>query len=188
MRGAVDLLHQRRILLLGSGGSGKSTLARRLGAILGLEVIHLDALFWRPGWVQTTREEWARLQESLLAQDRWIIDGNYGGTLDIRLAAADAVILLDLPRRICLYRALLRTLHSRRQPRPDMAPGCAERLNADYLKFLWWIWTYPTCRLPRLLQRLEQLPPDKQVFRLRSDREVGAFVRRIEASARGRDG
>lgn len=177
----------RRIVLIGSGGSGKSTLARRLGGILGLEVVHLDALYWHPGWTETPRQEWRRVQETLVARDAWILDGNYGGTLDLRLAAADTVVLLDLPRWTCLRRTLLRTLRSRRQGRPDMAPGCPERLNAEYVKFLWWIWTYPTRRLPGLLRRLEELPPGKRVFRLRTDREVEALVRQIAAEARRPD-
>lgn len=119
-----------------------------------------------------------------MPRDAWILDGNYGGTLDLRLAAGDTVVLLDLPRWTCLRRTLLRTLRSRRQGRPDMAPGCPQRLNAEYVKFLWWIWTYPTRRRPGLLRRLEELPPGKRVFRLRTDREVEALVRQIAAEAR----
>jgi len=188
MPAAIDPTRLRRILLLGSGGSGKSTLARRLGILLHLEVVHLDALFWHPGWVATPREEWVRVEQGVLARDRWIVDGNYGGTLDLRLAAADAVILLDLSRWTCIQRAVLRTLRSWWRPRADMAPGCPERLDVEYLKFLWWIWTYPTRRRPRLLQRLAELSHDQQMFRLRSDREVEAFVRQVEVGVRPREG
>lgn len=118
-----------------------------------------------------------------MARDAWILDGNYGGTLDLRLAEADTVVLLDLPRWTCLRRTLLRTVRFRRHGRPDMAPGCPERLNVEYLRFLRWIWTYPTRRRPHLLRRLEELPPGKRVFRLRTDHEVEAFVRRMEAEA-----
>ena len=86
-----------KIVIIGSSGSGKSTLAARLGPILNLPVYHLDRLFWRPGWQETPRDEWRMLQQKLCAEPQWIIDGNYSGTLDVRLAACDTVIWLDLP-------------------------------------------------------------------------------------------
>jgi hypothetical protein len=76
----------QRVAIVGSGGAGKSTLARELGQRLGLPVIHLDQRFWRPGWLETETEEWAATQQELAAADRWIRDGNYGATLDVRLA------------------------------------------------------------------------------------------------------
>lgn len=100
----------QRIILIGSGGSGKSTLARQIGAVLSLPVIHLDALFWQPGWVETPRPEWEALQRELVARDRWVIDGNYGHTLDIRLAAADTVIFMDMPRLVCAWGAIKRRI------------------------------------------------------------------------------
>jgi len=65
----------RRIALVGPGGAGKSTLARRLGARLGLPVVHLDAEHWHPGWVETPAEEWAEKVRALASGERWIIDG-----------------------------------------------------------------------------------------------------------------
>ena len=92
----------RRVLLIGSGGAGKSTLARRIAARTGLPLIHLDALYWKPGWVETPAAPWRETVAGLLQRDTWVMDGNYGGTLDLRLAACDTAIFLDLPPRICL--------------------------------------------------------------------------------------
>lgn len=86
-----------KIAILGCGGAGKSTLARQLGSRLGLPVIHLDAEFWRPGWVMTPLDEEIARQSQIVAGPRWIVDGNYGATIEIRLAAADTVIYLDFP-------------------------------------------------------------------------------------------
>ena len=163
----------RRIAVIGSGGSGKSTLARQIGARLGLEVIHLDALFWRPGWVETPREEWMVLQGELVRRDAWVMDGNYGGTQEIRLAAADTIIFLDLPRRVCLWRVLTRRLRYRSRSRPDMGPGCEERLSWEFLR---WVWEYPSSRRPGVLRKLEEYAPGRRIVRLRSRREVRAFV------------
>lgn len=144
-----------------------------MGARLALPVIHLDALHWRPGWVAPARAEWERLVEDIVAGERWIADGNYGGTMELRLSRADTVIYLDIPRAVCVWRALRRALHHRGRTRPDMAPGCPERVDAA---FLWWIWTYSARRRPALLRRLAALPPACRVLHLRSDREVRAFV------------
>lgn len=70
----------RRVLVIGCGGAGKSTLARQLGEATGLPVIHLDAHYWRPGWVETPKETWRAAVDELIAADAWIMDGNYSGT------------------------------------------------------------------------------------------------------------
>jgi len=94
----------KKIAIIGSPGAGKSTFARRIGEITGIEVFYLDQLFWKPGWVKTPRPEWIELQQRIVKGESWIIDGNYGATMDIRIQAADTVIFLDFPRRVCLWR------------------------------------------------------------------------------------
>jgi adenylate kinase family enzyme len=165
----------RRVLVIGSGGAGKSTLARRLGAATGLPVVHLDALHWKPGWTPTPPDEWRRVVGEAAAGDRWIMDGNYGGTMDVRLAACDTVVFLDLPRVTCLRRAVGRALrHRGGRTRPDMAPDCPERLSLEFLR---WIWEYPRTRRPGVLAKLDRAAREgKRVVILRSDAEVERFV------------
>lgn len=167
---------RQKIIILGSGGAGKSTLARALGEALRLPVHHLDALFWRPGWVETTRDELRQKQEVICAQDRWVIDGNYSGTLDVRLATVDTVIFLDLPRTVCIFRAIKRSLLLHGKTRPDMAPDCPERINREFFKFLKWIWDYSVRSRPGVLDKLEPLRGQKEIITLRSPREVTAFL------------
>jgi adenylate kinase family enzyme len=162
-----------RIMLIGSGGAGKSTLAKQLGQVLGLPVYHLDALYWKPGWVETPREAWTALQEDLVRQPRWIIDGNYGGTMAARLAAADTVIFMDFSRWACLWGVLKRRIQYAGRSRPDMAEGCPERLDWQFLR---WIWEYPATRRPAIEQKLAELRPDQRVIRLRSRRAVARFL------------
>lgn len=162
-----------RVLVIGSGGAGKSTFARSLGAATGLPVVHLDANFWRPGWDPTPAVEWAERVSVLLQPRRWIMDGNFGGTLELRLAACDTVVLLDMPRIICLRRALRRWWQYRQESRPDMTPGCAERIDFGFLR---WIWRYPTASLPKVLDKLSRLPAGVHVVRLQSPQEVDEFL------------
>src|SRR5688500_18084376 len=162
-----------RILVVGSGGSGKSTLARRIAARTGLPLIHLDTLYWKPGWVEPSKEEWKATVARLIAGERWVMDGNYGGTMPERIAAADTVVVLDLPRVVCLWRAVRRRFEVAGRERLDMAPGCPEHLTWEFAR---WIWTYPATRLPAILRRLAELRPDQRGIVLRSAAEIEAFV------------
>lgn len=118
----------RRIVVTGSAGSGKSTFAVALAARTGLPVIHLDLSFWKPGWVAPSETEWREKQRDVLAGDAWIADGNYHETLDLRLARADTVVVLDMPWWLCSGRALRRGFRM-----PDELPeGC------DYPAWMRW--------------------------------------------------
>ena len=99
-----------RILVIGSPGSGKSTLARQLGERTGLPVHHLDQLYWRPGWVEPDAKTRRAQVRALAAGPGWIIDGTYAGTLPVRLATADKVVLLDLSPLRCFWRVIRRIL------------------------------------------------------------------------------
>jgi len=167
----------RRILVIGIAGGGKSTLALKLGEVLGLPVIHLDAIFWKPGWESIPREEFRALTADLVKREAWVMDGNYGRTFDIRLPTADTVVLLDLPRIVCIWRVVKRWLTHIGKTRPDMGPGCPERVDWEFIK---WIWDFPKTRLPRVLTRLDELPETTRVYRLRSQREIDRFLATVQ--------
>jgi len=166
----------RKILLIGSGGSGKSTLAAKIAERTGLPLIHLDAIYWKPGWVDTPRDEWTRIVAGMVTRDAWVMDGNYGGTMDIRLAACDTVIFLDFPRMLCLWRVLKRRFRFRNQSRPDMAADCPEHLSRE---FLMWIWNYRRDRRPSILQKLAALGQDQRVIILDSPGKAEAFIAQL---------
>ncbi|OPZ83053.1 MAG: topology modulation protein [bacterium ADurb.Bin429] len=170
----------QRIMIIGSGGAGKSTLARQLGAVTGLPVIHLDAEHWRPGWVETPKEEWRRKVEELTRRDRWIMDGNYGGTLAIRMAAAETVIFLDYPWWLCLGRVLKRQILYRGQTRPDLTPGCPERLDREFLR--WICFDFPRRNRPRLLGLVEEYQEGRHIIIHRSPKETRRWLAEIEGS------
>ena len=172
-------MRMRKILIIGPGGAGKSTLANRLGELLGIEVVHLDRLYWRAGWVETPKDEWRNTVEELTKRDSWIMDGNYSGTLAQRFAACDAVVFLDLPRALCLWRMLKRVVTYREAARPDMAEGCRERFSLDFAR---WIWNYPSRSRPKVLALLDSDRTGKRIFRLRSPAEVESFLAAQQAA------
>lgn len=163
----------KKIMLIGSGGSGKSTLARELGKKLGTDVYHLDVLLWKPNWEGVPKEEQRKIQNNIVNKEDWIIDGNYGGTMDIRLNAADTIIFLDIHRTTCMYRAFKRMVQYRDKTRPDMAEGNEERFDLDFYK---WIWCYPKTKRPGILKKLKQLSTDKEIIVLKSPKEVKQFI------------
>lgn len=163
----------RKVLVIGPGGAGKSTFARVLAERTGLPLVHLDALHWRPGWTPPSNEEWLETVDRLVREPRWVMDGNYGGTLDRRMSACDTVIFLDLPRRLCLWRVLRRRIEHRGTVRDDMGPGCPERLTLDFLA---WIWNYRRRKRPGVLRRLSELGPGQRSVVLTSPREVERFL------------
>ncbi len=81
-----------RIAIIGSAGAGKSTLAILISNLVDLPLFHLDRLFWKPGWVETPKPEFSIIVEEVARKTKWIIDGNYSRTIDIRLKAADMII------------------------------------------------------------------------------------------------
>jgi adenylate kinase family enzyme len=160
-------------MVVGSGGAGKPTVAREVGARLGLPVVHLDEHFWRPGWVEIPRDEWDGVVRALAAADRWVMDCNYSGKIDVRLVRADAVVLLDLPRLLCLSRVLRRWLRYRGETRPDMTPGCPERLTGEFVR---WIWTYPGRPRERILAAVDAAGARGRLVRLRSPAGVRRWL------------
>src|SRR5439155_6128480 len=164
-----------RVVILGPGGAGKSELASAIARRTGLPVVHLDRLFWRPGWTPAPRDEARRDLAAAIAAERWILDGNFlafdGG--DERFERADTVILLDLPRATCFRRVLTRLARGRRRPRPDLPEGCPEGFDLELVR---WIWRYPHTDRPRVLSILAGLDPQVDVRRLRSRSDVRRYL------------
>src|SRR5688572_3237388 len=146
----------KKILVIGSGGAGKSTLAWRLEEITGIEVIHLDKLYWLPGWTEPPKDVWIKIIEKEIAKDAWIMDGNFGSSLELRLKKCDTVLFLEMPRTVCVFRALKRAFKYKGSTRPDMGAGCNEKFDLEFLR---WIWNYPKkdkLKIENLLEKYDE--------------------------------
>lgn len=149
----------KRVTIVGPSGSGKSTLAQELGELYGLTVFHMDQLFFRPGWIEKSRTELIDEVEHILqTNDEWIIEGNYSQTLPSRIANSTHVIFLDYPRHIYVYRVLKRLMMTYGRVRKDMSPGCPERLDLAFLKY---VWQFKSKRRDKLISFVESEVTEK---------------------------
>lgn len=164
-----------KIILVGSAGSGKSHMARKLAAILRYPLVHLDNEFWKPGWVKTPKEEWIAKQKRLLAGEKWIIDGNYESSLELRFEAAELVIFLDLPRVRCIWNALRR--HGKK--RSDLPDYLEEKLDGEFVDFCKWIWSFPK-KGKRTILDLHQKYPYKPFLVIKNRRQMRRVLRELE--------
>jgi adenylate kinase family enzyme len=167
----------RRVLVVGPGGAGKSTFATLLGERTGLPVIHLDEHHWRPGWEPTPDDEWRAIVTDLAAGDEWIIDGNYGGTIDVRVRAADTAVFLDYAPIPCIARALRRSIFN--HGRAVQAAGCPEHIDLEFLR---WIANYRRDSRPRVLAELEAGRPGLEVQVLRHPRDAHRFLEGVSGA------
>lgn len=128
----------KRVLVLGCSGGGKSTLSRRLGKVLGIPVVHLEVHSWQPNWTQPESEQWRTKIKSLAKAEKWVMDGTFSESFDLRFSMANKIIILDIPRLICLWRAVIRLFkYNRIKKRPDMAEGCDESFSLDFYIYIY---------------------------------------------------
>ena len=149
------------MIVLGRGGAGKSTLARRLGTMTGLPVVELDQLFWSADLRPQTPQRWTDIQADLVRADSWIMDGDLGphDVLDVRLRAADTVLVLDFGLLRCAWRAV--------------------RRSRERLDFWRWLVGYRRHSLPLVTAAIARHAADAQVLVFRSPRSVRRFVARL---------
>ncbi|MGR3377506.1 AAA family ATPase [Salipiger abyssi] len=169
----------KRVMILGQPGAGKSTLARRLGARTGLPVVHIDRIHWSPGWVERAMPQKLPLIRSAEAQESWIIEGGLSATYDTRLARADTLIVLDFPVWMRFWRVLKRRFeYAGGQTRPDLPENCPERIDPEFLK---WIWDTRRLNAEKNREMIARAGPEVTVYHLRSPRAVRRFLAGLDA-------
>ena len=159
-----------RILILGCPGSGKSTFARALAARTGLPVVHLDNLWWRADGTHISREDFDRALGELLQGERWILDGDYSRTYEVRLRAADTVVFLDYPEDVCMD-GIRRRIG---EERPDM-PWKESTLDPELVAQ---VQNYARDNRPQVLSLLQSYP-EKRALIFTSRAQAAAWLSRL---------
>jgi len=171
-----DISAYSKIIIFGNNGSGKSWLAKRLAAATGLPLIHLDAYFWRPNWGMPTHEEWREKNLEFIAGERWIIEGmcSHGGTMELRFAAAELAIILDVNRFTCVYGVFKRL----GKPRPETTIWADEKFNWNFLGFAKNVVTRYG-RLKRIYQDLHERHPGTAYLVVKGRRGMRRLLRAL---------
>jgi adenylate kinase family enzyme len=171
----------RRIAVVGPIGAGKSRLARELGELLGIRVLHLDALFWKPGWVPTPRPEFEAMQRRELAADSWIVDAQFDDMLPDWVYAADTVVFVDTSLLRSLWGVSRRRLNRRASVgTPAGEPGA---LHRSLLKFVRNQWQYRRKVRRELLAELARERDGRRVVVLRRGSDTAAFLRGLDSQS-----
>ncbi len=171
----------KRVMIVGAPGSGKSTLARRLGARVGLPVVHIDRIHWKAGWVERPLDERLLLIRAAEVTEVWIIEGGLSATWHERAARADVFVWLDIPIGIRLWRILRRSWVHRGRTRPDLPEGCPETFGKQTVAFIGYIVTSRARTRERMSRFHAQF--DGPAFRLRTTEDVSAFLTKATSNA-----
>jgi adenylate kinase family enzyme len=174
--------HYKKIVVYGNSGSGKTTLARLLSKKFNLPLYHLDQYHWKPNWERVSDEEFFAKHRQLCNEPTWIIEGIYTRILPERIAHADVVMFLDMPRYLCMWRVLKRSALNIGKQLPGDPEGCKQQVfSSKFLEFLTWVWNFNKRNRATVLAML-QFPEykDKEIYILRSSQEIDAFMKECE--------
>jgi adenylate kinase family enzyme len=170
----MNIFSHNRIMVIGNNGGGKSYLSKELAALMGLPLVHLDAEYWLPNLTRPPDGVWRQRNIDLIAEEKWILDGNFpqGGAMEFRWAAADLVIFLDVNRFACLAGAIRRN----GKERPDGPREFPERFDMQFLGLCAAIWRFNRSRKAGCLAPREK-NPDTPFFVIKGRREMHRLLR-----------
>lgn len=160
----------QKIIVIGCSGSGKSTLSKELRDITELPLFHLDNIWWKPDKSHISREEFDQKLDEILLTDRWIIDGDYSRTYEMRFQACDTIIFLDYPFDVCMNGIKGRIGKNRTD-----IPWTEQALDPELVKL---VERYETDNRPVILSLLEKYS-DVNSFVFRSRHEAAEWMRRL---------
>ncbi len=156
----------KRVIVIGSPGAGKSTFSRQLRDRTGLPLHYLDMIWHLPDRANISQEEFDEKLADILKTESWIIDGNYGRTIEMRMKCCDTVFLLDYPLDVCLEGA-----RSRVGVQREEIPWVEDELDEEFRQ---WIVDFPQTKLPQIYKLLEQYGEGKEIhiFKSRDDANI----------------
>jgi len=167
-----------QIIIIGSPGSGKSTLAFELSKILNIEIFHMDKLFWKANWESVSEKELISKLEEILINDKWIIDGNYRKTLEMRIKKADTIILLDISKYKCIYNIIKRRFNKNRI---DITEGCNEKFDIEFLRFIKYIFNFKKNNQIEINNLINIYRNNKKVYIMKNLNEINEFTESMVA-------
>ena len=160
-----------KVIIIGCPSSGKTTFAEKLQKCTDLPLYYLDAIWHKPDKTHIPREEFDERIRKIFAKDRWIIDGNYKRTIEMRMKQCDTVFLFDLPVEVCLQGVTDRV----GKERYDL-PWLETELDPEFKQF---IEDFPKDTLPYIYELIEKYKDDKRVIIFKSREEADEFIEKL---------
>ena len=105
------------------------------------------------------------------------MDGNYTGSLELRLEFADTVVFLDIPRLVCLWRCFKRVGQHWGSVRSELPEGCYEKMDWEF--FLWIVWQYPHYSRPKIMKILSEKTSNHRIYILKTDHQIQDFLAQV---------
>ncbi|MBO4501147.1 MAG: hypothetical protein J5760_02800 [Clostridia bacterium] len=168
----------KKVIVIGCPGSGKSVFSRRLNEMTGIPLYPIDMIFWRADRTTITREELIKRLCGIFEKDEWILDGNYGSTMELRMANCDTVFFLDYPAEVCLNGITER----RGTVRPDMPwVESPDDIDEDFVNF---VLNYNKVNRPAVLELLAKYA-DKEIHVFKSRNQADAFLKKLRCETSG---
>lgn len=167
----IDYKKKKKIIVIGCPGSGKSYFSKKLSAITKLPLYHLDLLYWRPNWQTTPADEFREKVIKVIEEPKWIIDGNYNSTLELRFLVADLVFFLDLPTENCLENVRNRI----GKDRDDFPKFLKETGDQEFFEY---IRNFKDNGRVAILEMMEKYPKVPVVI-LKNRGEINDYLRRL---------
>ena len=160
-----------KVVVIGSPGAGKSMFARKLSRMLHIPLYHLDMLWHKPDRTNVTREEFDKRVKEILQKEKWIIDGNYQRTLEMRLKECDTVFLMDFPVDICLS-----GVESRIGKKREDMPWIETEFDEEFKQ---WILDFPKDQLPHIYELLGNYVNDREVVVFKTRKEADTYLKQV---------
>lgn len=166
----------KKITIFGCCGSGKTYLSLQIHKITKIPLIHLDSLNWSENWIPVEEERFNYLLENEINKDKWIIEGLYNRTVDLRISFSDTIIYLDYSRKVCFFNIIKRWIKNHGKNREGMPNNCKEHIDFPFLKC---VWNYNRNYRLKYLKMLNKTD-DKEIIILKSRRDCKSFLSRLE--------
>lgn len=161
----------KKVIVIGSPGAGKSVFSKKLSEVTKIPLYHIDMMYHNADGTHISREELKEKFKKIFNEEKWIIDGNYQKTIEMRLKECDTVFLLDFPTEVCIKGAESRV----GKKREDM-PWTEKKLDENFKET---IINFKNEKLPQIYKMLDEYKESRNIIIFKSREEANKFIEEV---------